>query len=75
VATNAKLRGRVVRILREATGVDEESAQKALAEAGGELKTALLHLLTDMPATEARALLDSHGGSVAAALGAIAPPR
>jgi N-acetylmuramic acid 6-phosphate etherase len=75
VATNAKLRGRVVRILREATGVDEESAQKALAEAGGELKTALLHLLTDIPATEARALLDSHGGSVAAALGAIAPPR
>ena len=75
VATNAKLRGRVVRILREATGVDEESAQEALAEAGGELKTALLHLLTDIPAPEARALLDSHGGSVAAALGAIAPPR
>ncbi len=75
VATNAKLRGRVVRILREATGVDEESAQQALAEAGGELKTALLHLLTDIPATEARALLDTHGGSVAAALGAIAPPR
>jgi N-acetylmuramic acid 6-phosphate etherase len=75
VATNAKLRGRVVRILREATGVDEDSAQEALAEAGGELKPALLHLLTDIPATEARALLDSHGGSVAAALGAIAPPR
>jgi N-acetylmuramic acid 6-phosphate etherase len=75
VATNAKLRGRVVRILREATGVAEDSAQEALAEAGGELKTALLHLLTDIPATEARALLDSHGGSVAAALGAIAPPR
>lgn len=75
VATNAKLRGRVVRILREATGVDEESAQEALAEAGGELKTALLHLLTDIPATDARALLDSHGGSVAAALGAIAPQR
>jgi N-acetylmuramic acid 6-phosphate etherase len=75
VATNAKLRGRVVRILREATGVDEESAQEALAQAGGELKTALLHLLTDIPAAEARALLDSHGGSVAAALGAIVPPR
>ena len=75
VATNAKLRGRVVRILREATGVDEESAQQALAEAGNELKPALLHLLTDVPATEARALLDAHGGSVAAALGAIAPTR
>jgi N-acetylmuramic acid 6-phosphate etherase len=75
VATNAKLRGRVVRILREATGVDEQSAQTALAEAGGELKPALLHLLTDVPAAEARALLDAHGGSVAAALGAIAPAR
>src|SRR6478735_2240499 len=75
VATNAKLRGRVVRILREATGVDEESAQKALAEAGNELKPALLHLLTDIPAAEARALLDAHGGSVAAALGAIPPTR
>jgi hypothetical protein len=73
VATNAKLRGRVVRILREATGVDEESAQQALAEAGGELKPALLNLLTGVPAEEARSLLDAHGGSVAAALGAIAP--
>ena len=75
VATNAKLRGRVVRILREATGVDEESAQQALAEAGNELKPALLHLLTGVPAAEARALLEAHGGSVAAALGAIAPTR
>ncbi len=73
VATNAKLRGRVVRILREATGVDEESAQRALAEAGGELKPALLNLLTGVPAAEARSLLDTHGGSVAAALRAIAP--
>jgi N-acetylmuramic acid 6-phosphate etherase len=75
VATNAKLRGRVVRILREATGVDEESAQRALAQAGGELKPALLNLLTGVPAAEARSLLDAHGGSVAAALGAIAPTR
>lgn len=75
VATNAKLRGRVVRILREATGVDEESAQQALAEAGNELKPALLHLLTGVPAADARVLLEAHGGSVAAALGAIAPTR
>lgn len=75
VATNAKLRGRVVRILREATGVDEQSAQEALAEAGGELKPALLHLLTEIPAAQARDLLDAHSGSVAAALGAIARTR
>ncbi len=72
VATNAKLRGRVVRILREATGVDEEAARDALAEAGGELKPALLTLLSGIPADEARRLLALHDGSVAAAVGGLA---
>ena len=54
---------------------DQVEAQRALAEAGGELKPALLNLLTGVPAAEARSLLDAHGGSVAAALGAIAPTR
>ncbi len=67
VATNAKLRGRVVRILRDATGVDEDEARRALADAGGELKPALLALLSGIPADEAHRLLELHDGSVAAA--------
>lgn len=74
VATNAKLRARLVRILREATGVDDAEARRALAEAGGELKPALLHLLSGVPADEARTLLATHGGSVAAALGTLTTP-
>lgn len=74
VATNAKLRARLVRILREATGVDDAEARRALAEAGGELKPALLHLLSGVPADEARTLLETHGGSVAAALGTLTTP-
>jgi N-acetylmuramic acid 6-phosphate etherase len=73
VATNAKLRGRVVRILREATGADEHQARQALADAEGELKPALLQLLSGIPAREGRVLLEAHGGSVAAALGPVTP--
>ncbi|MEO9153778.1 MAG: N-acetylmuramic acid 6-phosphate etherase [Lapillicoccus sp.] len=73
VATNAKLRGRVVRILCEATGVDEAAAHTALDEAGGDLKPALLALLAGIGAAEARLLLTEHGGSVAAALGSLTP--
>jgi N-acetylmuramic acid 6-phosphate etherase len=72
VATNAKLRGRVVRILRDATGVDEQEARRALAQSRGELKPALLTLLSGVPAGEAHRLLELHDGSVAAALGALA---
>jgi N-acetylmuramic acid 6-phosphate etherase len=75
VATNAKLRGRVVRILREATGVDEDAAQEALADAGGELKPALLFLLSGLSAEEGRRLLEEHGGSMAAVLSAVPPKR
>ena len=46
MATNAKLRGRLVGILREATGVDDAEARQALAEAGGALKPALPALPT-----------------------------
>ena len=68
VATNAKLRGRVLRILQEATGADEGAAQAALEAADGGLKPALLSMLSGCPADEARAALDAHQGSVAAAL-------
>ena len=71
VATNAKLRGRVIRILREATGVDEAAARKALELASGELKPALLSLLTGVDPDLARAALEQHQGSVAEALRSI----
>jgi N-acetylmuramic acid 6-phosphate etherase len=47
VATNKKLRGRMLRILAEATGADEAACEAALADAEGELKPALVHLLTE----------------------------
>ena len=71
VATNAKLRGRVVRILQEATGADEAEARTALEQADGELKPALLAMLAHVDATAARAAIEKHHGSVAHALPAL----
>jgi N-acetylmuramic acid 6-phosphate etherase len=71
VATNAKLRGRVVRILQEATGADEAQARAALEQADGELKPALLAMLAHVDATAARAAIEEHHGSVAHALTAL----
>jgi N-acetylmuramic acid 6-phosphate etherase len=71
VATNAKLRGRVVRILREASGADEPAARRALELASGELKPALLSLLARIDPDQARAALEHHQGSVADALASI----
>ena len=73
VATNAKLRGRVLRILQEASGASEGDAQLALEQADGELKPALLSLLAGTDAATARAAIDRHHGSVAEALAALAP--
>ena len=71
VATNAKLRGRVVRILQEASGASEDDARAALDVAGGRLKPALLSLLADIPVGTASTALADHGDSVAAALRAL----
>jgi len=68
VATNAKLRGRVVRILQEATGADAEQARRALDDADGELKSALLSMLAGIDAATARDAIAAHDGSVAHAL-------
>lgn len=69
VATNNKLRGRMLRILAEATGADAEACEQALAGADGELKPALVHLLTGADIAEARTALEQSGGRVAVALG------
>ncbi|WP_432882193.1 N-acetylmuramic acid 6-phosphate etherase [Kribbella sp. CA-245084] len=74
VATNKKLRGRMLRILAEATGADEAACEAALAEADGELKPALVHLLTGTPVSEARTALEAAHGRVATALAELRNP-
>lgn len=74
VATNNKLRGRMLRILAEATGADPEACATALVEADGELKPALVHLLSGSPVSEAREALEEAGGRVAVALGRLGAP-
>lgn len=73
VATNAKLRGRVLRILKEASGADEVQARLALEAADGELKPALLSILAGTDAATARQAIADQQGSVARALAALVP--
>lgn len=68
VATNAKLRGRMLSILIEATGCDEQVCQEALGQANGDLKTALVALLCGTAIADARAALERSGENVRAAL-------
>lgn len=68
VATNAKLRGRTISILREATDASEEACENALSAAGGDLKTALVHLLSDVEVDRAAAALAVADGHVRNAL-------
>jgi len=70
--TNTKLRGRVLTILTEATGLPEQTCAAALAAADGELKTALVCLLGAVSAVEARRALAAAGGQVRGALAASA---
>ncbi|WP_297546500.1 N-acetylmuramic acid 6-phosphate etherase [Amycolatopsis sp.] len=67
-ATNAKLRGRTVRILREATGMSAQDCSEALTEADGELKVALVHLLSGVDADAAARTLAATDGHVRKAL-------
>jgi N-acetylmuramic acid 6-phosphate etherase len=65
---NAKLRGRVLRILMDASGCDEPTCAAALAAAGGNTKVALVCLLAGVDVPAASAALDEAGGGVRAAL-------
>jgi N-acetylmuramic acid 6-phosphate etherase len=65
---NRKLRARQVAMLGMATGAGEQECGRALADAGGELRVALLALLAGVPAATARARLAATGGDVRAAL-------
>lgn len=63
-ATNDKLRGRVVRILVEATGRDPQVCADVLERAGGDAQVALVALLTDVAVGQARQALADAGGGV-----------
>jgi N-acetylmuramic acid 6-phosphate etherase len=67
--TNRKLRQRGLRILQEATGSSGTQAARALAEAGDELRVALVMLKTSATAPEARRRLRRAGGNLRRALG------
>jgi N-acetylmuramic acid 6-phosphate etherase len=72
VATNSKLRGRLITILCEATAEPEERARAALQASDGDLKTALVSLLGDCSPERARAALNAAGGVVRVALDELA---
>ncbi|WP_436837632.1 N-acetylmuramic acid 6-phosphate etherase [Micromonospora rifamycinica] len=72
VATNAKLRGRMISILIEATGCGEEVSRRALHEADGDLKTALVSLLSGAGIDAARSALARAAHQVRGALALLA---
>ena len=67
-ASNAKLAARARRIVRVATGVSEDEADMALAGADGSAKVAVVALLEEITADEARARLERAGGDIGSAL-------
>jgi N-acetylmuramic acid 6-phosphate etherase len=67
-ATNAKLRDRARRIVLQATGAGLEAVDQALIDADGEVKVAILILLTGADAAGARERLAAHHGVVRRAL-------
>jgi N-acetylmuramic acid 6-phosphate etherase len=71
-ATNRKLRGRLITIMVEATGLAPEQCVAALEDADGELKTALVSVLAECPPEQARAALAKVGGRVRDALEVVA---
>jgi N-acetylmuramic acid 6-phosphate etherase len=68
-ATNAKLRRRGVRIVRDAAGVDEETAAELITAAAGDVRIALISALTGLDVATAREHL-ADTGSVRVAIDA-----
>lgn len=67
-ATNKKLKDRSVRIVRRATGVDEETALRSLKDADLSAKTAILMIKTGLDAKQAQELLDQFDGHLKQAI-------
>jgi N-acetylmuramic acid 6-phosphate etherase len=74
-ATNDKLRVRQVRILREATGEPGEACAAALAAAGGDLRVALVMVVSGTSPGRAASTLALTDGGVRAALAALGIPQ
>ncbi len=68
VAKNAKLQGRMVGILAQASGCDLETCADVLDDSDGDLRVAMVRLLGDTDAASARAALDAGDGVVRRAL-------
>jgi N-acetylmuramic acid 6-phosphate etherase len=68
-ATNTKLVARTRRIVAALTGVGEEEAERLVAEADGELKTAVVAKQRNVSPAEARRLLAAADGHLRRALG------
>jgi N-acetylmuramic acid 6-phosphate etherase len=60
--TNAKLRRRAIRLVQEAAGVDQGTAEAALAGARGNVKVAIAVVRLSVSVDEARRRLDTAGG-------------
>jgi N-acetylmuramic acid 6-phosphate etherase len=67
-ASNAKLRGRAVRMVAELAGVDAARAEAALEQSGGRVETAVLVAASGVAPEAAEALLAAAGGDLRAAL-------
>ena len=68
--TNAKLRGRQLTILMEASGADETVCRAQLARCGGDLRLTLLCLLSGLEPEAAAKALANADGSIRGALAA-----
>lgn len=64
VPTNAKLRGRMLNILVEATGHDEDECRRTLDAAGGDLRASLVALLAGREVTAAQRALAGHDNRI-----------
>jgi N-acetylmuramic acid 6-phosphate etherase len=67
-ASNQKLEARAIRIVMQATGCEKIVASSALVEANNSAKLAILMLLTNSPAEQAKAMLDESKGFLRDAL-------
>ncbi len=74
VALSDKLRDRGERIVMEVCGVDREAARRAIADAAGHVKTAIVMLKQRVDRATAERLLGEAGGYVRRAVGEPPPP-